>query len=69
MEHFGTMARSMYTLVQIMTLDMWSSKIVRHVLNNQSYMALFFCGLLASCHTRCDECSGSHDGSAHGFAE
>lgn len=41
-EHFGTVGRSMYTLAQVMTLDMWSSKIVRHVLNNQSYMAFLF---------------------------
>jgi len=42
LEHFGTMARSMYTLLQVMTLDMWSSRIVRHVLDKQGYMGFFF---------------------------
>jgi len=41
-EYFGTIGRSMYTLLQVMTLDSWSSKIVRHVVNNQASMAIFF---------------------------
>eukprot|EP00927_Polykrikos_kofoidii_P002876 TRINITY_DN11149_c0_g1_i1.p1 TRINITY_DN11149_c0_g1~~TRINITY_DN11149_c0_g1_i1.p1 ORF type:complete len:527 (-),score=119.42 TRINITY_DN11149_c0_g1_i1:163-1743(-) len=41
-EHFGTVGRSMYTLLQIMTLDSWSSKVARHVIANQWYMSIFF---------------------------
>merc|ERR1711920_724417 len=32
----------MYTLLQVVTLDSWSSKIARHVINNQIYLAGFF---------------------------
>eukprot|EP00929_Paragymnodinium_shiwhaense_P021892 TRINITY_DN14150_c0_g1_i1.p1 TRINITY_DN14150_c0_g1~~TRINITY_DN14150_c0_g1_i1.p1 ORF type:complete len:521 (+),score=171.08 TRINITY_DN14150_c0_g1_i1:142-1704(+) len=41
-ELFGTVGRSMYTLLQVMTLDSWSSRICRHIINNQWYMGLFF---------------------------
>jgi len=41
-EYFGTIPRSMYTLLQIMTLDGWSSSIVRHVINQQQWMMYFF---------------------------
>merc|ERR1719277_2042623 len=41
-EYFGTVPRSMFTLLQVLTLDNWSSKIARHVLQNQGYMAIFF---------------------------
>merc|ERR1712232_50210 len=32
--YFGTIGKSMYTLLQVVTLDSWSSKIARHVINN-----------------------------------
>lgn len=41
-EFFGTVGRSMYTLMQCMTLDSWSSRIARHVMANQIYMLGFF---------------------------
>jgi len=41
-EFFGTVGRSMYTLLQCMTLDSWSSRIARHVMANQVYMLFFF---------------------------
>lgn len=40
--YFGTMGRSMYTLLQCMTRNGWSSKIARHVIANQWYMNMFF---------------------------
>lgn len=42
LEFFGTMGKSMYTLLQIATGDAWCSGIVRHVVANQWYMGLFF---------------------------
>jgi len=42
-ELFGTVGRSMFTLMQVMTLDSWLSKVVRHVVVNQWYMIVFFC--------------------------
>mmetsp|Transcript_51960 Transcript_51960/g.134394 ORF Transcript_51960/g.134394 Transcript_51960/m.134394 type:complete len:535 (+) Transcript_51960:44-1648(+) len=41
-EYFGTVGRSMYTLLQAMTLDSWSSKIARHTIANQWYMTAFW---------------------------
>lgn len=41
-EFFGTVARSMYTLFQILTLEGWASGIVRHVMSNQPGMVIFF---------------------------
>jgi len=43
---FGTILRSMYTLVQVMTLDGWSSTIARHVIVNQWYLSVFFIAFL-----------------------
>lgn len=45
-ELFGTVGRSMFTLMQVMTLDSWLSKVVRHVAVNQWYMIAFFCAFL-----------------------
>jgi len=41
-ELFGTVGRSMYTLLQAMTLDGWASKIARHTIVNQWYMVFFW---------------------------
>merc|ERR1719259_1155475 len=41
-ELFGTVGRSMYTLLQAMTLDSWASKIARHTIVNQWYMTAFW---------------------------
>lgn len=41
-EYFGTVGRSMYTLLQCMTLDSWSSRVARHVIANQWWMAGFW---------------------------
>lgn len=41
-EYFGTVGRSMYTLLQAMTLDSWASKIARHTITNQWYMTVFW---------------------------
>jgi voltage-gated sodium channel len=41
-EYFGTIGRSMFTLLQIITLDSWSSKIARHVINMQWELSFFF---------------------------
>lgn len=41
-ELFGTVGRSMYTLLQAMTLDSWASKIARHTIANQWYMTAFW---------------------------
>lgn len=41
-EYFGTVGRSMWTLLQCMTLDSWSSRIARHVISRQWYMSVFF---------------------------
>jgi voltage-gated sodium channel len=41
-ELFGTVGRSMYTLLQVMTLDGWSSRVARHVITNQPFMSVFF---------------------------
>jgi len=41
-ELFGTVGRSMYTLLQAMTLDGWASKIARHTIANQWYMTFFW---------------------------
>jgi len=45
-EYFGTVGRSMYSLFEIMTLDSWSSNLLRHVIENQWYMAIFFLGFV-----------------------
>merc|ERR1719436_1191762 len=41
-ELFGTVGRSMYTLLQAMTLDSWASRIARHTIVNQWYMTAFW---------------------------
>jgi len=41
-EYFGTVGRSMYTLLQAMTLDSWSSRVARHTIANQWYMTGFW---------------------------
>jgi len=49
-EYFGTVARSMYSLFQILTLDSWSSGIARHVMTNQPEMMFFFLVFLLFTH-------------------
>lgn len=39
---FGTVSRSMFTLVQVVTLERWSDGIARHVIANQAFMMIFF---------------------------
>jgi len=39
---FGTIGRSMFTLLQCMTRDSWSSSVARYVVVQQWYMAFFF---------------------------
>lgn len=41
-EYFGTVGRSMYSLLQAMILDGWASKIARHTIANQWYMFAFW---------------------------
>lgn len=40
--YFGNTARSMFTLVQVLTLDDWADGVVRHVLSQQPWMAAIF---------------------------
>lgn len=40
--YFGTTARSMFTMVQVLTLDDWADGVVRHVLAQQPGMAVLF---------------------------
>jgi len=39
---FGSVSRSMFTLVQIVTLERWSDGVARHVIANQAEMMIFF---------------------------
>ncbi|MEJ1161648.1 ion transporter [Prosthecomicrobium sp. N25] len=41
-DEFGTIGASIYTLFQVMTLDGWSSEVVRPVMENHPYAWLFF---------------------------
>lgn len=41
-DHFGTVPRSMYTLMQVATLDSWLSQVARHTITNQWYMIAFW---------------------------
>jgi hypothetical protein len=41
-EYFGSVGASMLSLLQIVTLDDWSSGIARHVMTNQPVMCIFF---------------------------
>merc|ERR1740130_345249 len=43
---FGSIGRSMFTLLQIMTLDSWSSGVVRYIAGNQWYMIIVFTSFL-----------------------
>lgn len=45
-EYFGSVGRSMYTLLQCMTRDGWSSQVGRFVIVQQWYMAFFFLGFM-----------------------
>jgi len=44
---FGSMGRSMYTLIQVVTLDDWCTGIVRYVAVEQWYMIYFFLSFLS----------------------
>merc|ERR1719240_548985 len=41
-EYFGTVARTMYTLYEIVLQDSWNSTILRHVVANQPGLIFFF---------------------------
>lgn len=41
-EYFGTIGRSMFTLLQIVTLDSWCSSIARYVADRHWYLSIFF---------------------------
>lgn len=41
-EFFGTIGRSMFTLMQVVTLDSWSSSVARYIVDRQWYMSFFF---------------------------
>ncbi|CAJ1349447.1 unnamed protein product [Effrenium voratum] len=41
-QYFGTVFRSMFTLLQVLTLDGWCDDIVRHVVYRQPVMGVFF---------------------------
>lgn len=41
-DRFGTIGKSMLTLLQMMTLDGWASNVGRHVMNTQPLTGLFF---------------------------
>lgn len=41
-EFFGTVPKSMFSLFQIMMLEGWASKVVRHVMSNQPFMIVVF---------------------------
>jgi len=49
-EYFGTVARSMYSLFQVVTLESWSSGIARHIITNQPEMMMFFLTFLLFTH-------------------
>merc|ERR1719409_416309 len=46
-EYFRTVPRSMFTLFQIVTFESWSERIVRHVMQKQPGMVIFFVGFIA----------------------
>jgi len=49
--YFGTVGRSMYTLLQCVTRDGWMSMIGRYVVDKQWYMTFFFIGFnLVACY-------------------
>jgi voltage-gated sodium channel len=45
--YFRTVPRSMFTLFQIVTFESWSERIVRHVMQKQPAMVIFFVGFIA----------------------
>jgi len=45
-KYFGSVPRSMFSLLQVMTLDGWCDDIVRHVVHRQPFMGLFFVAFL-----------------------
>jgi voltage-gated sodium channel len=45
--YFGTVSRSMFSLFQIVTFESWSERIVRHVMQKQPAMVLFFIVFIA----------------------
>mmetsp|Transcript_126047 Transcript_126047/g.362563 ORF Transcript_126047/g.362563 Transcript_126047/m.362563 type:complete len:545 (-) Transcript_126047:230-1864(-) len=45
-DYFGTVFKSMFTLLQVMTLDSWCDNIVRHVIYRQPLMGVFFVGFI-----------------------
>ena len=44
--YFRTVWRSTFTLIQILTFDEWSERIVRHVFSQQPAMLIFFIGFI-----------------------
>lgn len=54
-EWFGTVGRSMITLLQCMTRDSWSSDIARRTIDNQWHMAFFWlCFMLITTYGLCN---------------
>jgi voltage-gated sodium channel len=47
--YFRTVPRSMFTLFQIVTFESWSERIVRHVMEKQPGMVIFFVVFMAIC--------------------
>lgn len=47
--YFRTVPRSMFTLFQIVTFESWSERIVRHVMQKQPGMVIFFVIFMAIC--------------------
>merc|ERR1712194_705388 len=45
--YFRTVPRSMFTLFQIVTFESWSERIVRHVMQKQPAMVIFFVAFIA----------------------
>lgn len=45
-KYFGNIPRSMFSLLQVITLDGWCDDIVRHVVHRQPLMGLFFVAFL-----------------------
>lgn len=46
-EFFRTVPRSMFTLFQVVTFESWSERIVRHVMQKQPAMVVFFIAFIA----------------------
>jgi len=41
-ERFGDLVSSMFTLFQVMTLDTWADSVVRPLMNEQTWLAIYF---------------------------